>query len=294
MSTHTSTSTVAVADSTRHKLLTGSAYALVAVILLLAWKYASLNLIHAESGTGYWLGIAGTTLMALLFLYPARKRAKSFRNLGPVKYWFKVHMIFGIVGPMLIIFHSNFTLGSLNSRIALFSTLIVAGSGIVGRYLYAQVHYGLYGRNASLLSLRGDVTNFRETESGVAKLVPSISAEMNEWEDKQLASLDGFFAAFAHATAAGITSRLRYWKLKKRAKVLIHEAAAPSGVVADHEKRLIRNTNDYLFRRVTLLRKFAQYRAFERLFSLWHIVHYPLFFIMVIAATVHVLAVHIY
>lgn len=292
MSTHSTT--MPVADSTRHRLLTGMAYALVALTIFLGWQYASLNLIHAESGIGYWLGIVGSVLMVLLLLYPARKRARSFRNLGPVKYWFRIHMIFGILGPLLIIFHSNFSLGSLNSRIALFCTLIVAGSGLVGRYLYAKLHYGLYGRSASLISLRADVNEFRESETGVAKLIPTISAKMNESEDAQLASLDGFFAAFAHAITAAVSTRVRYWQLKKRAKRLIHEAAASSEVVAAHESRLIRNTNDYLFRRLTLLRKFAQHRAFERLFSLWHIVHYPLFIIMVIAAIVHVLAVHMY
>jgi hypothetical protein len=290
----TSSSTAIVADSTGFRLSTGAAFGMVAIAILIGWKYSSLNLIHAQSGIGYWLGIAGTTTMALLLLYPARKRAKSFRNLGPVRYWFRMHMIMGVAGPLMIIFHSNFTLGSLNGRVALYCTLIVAGSGIIGRYLYAKLHYGLYGRSASIISLRADLNDFRNTESGVTKLIPTISSELTVREDEQLANLDGFFAAFAHAIGAGLTTRLRFWRLRSQAKKLIHEAAAGSKTVAAHEKRLTRNTNEYLFRRLTFLRKFAQYRAFERLFSLWHVVHYPLFCLLVIAAIVHVLAVHMY
>jgi hypothetical protein len=37
-----------------------------------------------------------------------------------------------------------------------------------------------------------------------------------------------------------------------------------------------------------------EFRAFQTLFSLWHALHMPLFFMLIIAGTVHVVAVHIY
>jgi hypothetical protein len=33
---------------------------------------------------------------------------------------------------------------------------------------------------------------------------------------------------------------------------------------------------------------------YERMFSLWHFLHLPLFFILVLAAVAHVIAVHLY
>jgi hypothetical protein len=42
------------------------------------------------------------------------------------------------------------------------------------------------------------------------------------------------------------------------------------------------------------LRKFAQFLMFERLFSIWHVVHYPLFVVLVVAVIVHIVAVHMY
>ena len=38
----------------------------------------------------------------------------------------------------------------------------------------------------------------------------------------------------------------------------------------------------------------AQFSFYERLFALWHVFHLPIFFMMVISALVHVLAVHMY
>ena len=38
----------------------------------------------------------------------------------------------------------------------------------------------------------------------------------------------------------------------------------------------------------------AQFSFYERLFGLWHILHLPIFFMMILSALVHVLAVHMY
>ena len=37
-----------------------------------------------------------------------------------------------------------------------------------------------------------------------------------------------------------------------------------------------------------------EFRAFQKFFSLWHALHLPLFVMLIIAGTVHVVAVHIY
>ena len=54
-------------------------------------------------------------------------------------------MLLGIFGPVLIFFHANFSLGALNSNVALFSMILVAGSGVIGRYIYTQIHTGMSG-----------------------------------------------------------------------------------------------------------------------------------------------------
>jgi len=47
-------------------------------------------------------------------------------------------------------------------------------------------------------------------------------------------------------------------------------------------------------KQVKLLRRVAQLSFYERLFSLWHLFHLPLFILLVISALVHVLAVHMF
>ncbi len=42
------------------------------------------------------------------------------------------------------------------------------------------------------------------------------------------------------------------------------------------------------------IRSTAELRWYERIFSVWHAFHLPLFFILLAAATIHVIAVHMY
>lgn len=100
----------------------------IVVMLVLAWgRHAHLErYISPERGIGYWLGIAGGSMMLLLLIYSARKRAAWLRWIGSIPVWFDIHMTLGVVGPILVLFHSNFSLGATNSNVALFSMLLVA------------------------------------------------------------------------------------------------------------------------------------------------------------------------
>ena len=52
--------------------------------------------------------IIGGSMMLLLLLYPLRKQARFMRNAGPVKLWFRMHMTFGVLGPVCILYHCDF------------------------------------------------------------------------------------------------------------------------------------------------------------------------------------------
>jgi len=88
------------------------------------------------------------------------------------------------------------------------------------------------------------------------------------------------------------------WRLKSRlARSIRAEAIAATsthGASATDPDALQAAANLALSRRLGTYRKLAQLRGCERLFSLWHIVHFPLFLVMVVAAIVHVIAVHAY
>lgn len=270
------------------------AYAAVLLAIWVGWTIQDLRLITPSEGLGYWLGITGASFMLLLMLYPLRKRARFLRNAGPVGLWFRIHMILGILGPVLVLFHSNFNLGSINSKVALICTIVVATSGVVGRYLYSKIHNGMYGQRVTFESVRQQIEESHQSSSSMAPLVPLINDQLIEIEDGTLAVKDTIAASVAQAVAVSFrligTRLLLRHQIKKKIVLL----AKTSAVIDSNQKRLRRSSYKYLDYRLSVLRKFAQLRAAERLFSWWHIVHYPLFMVLLVAAIVHVIAVHMY
>jgi len=268
-------------------------YGAAALSVIFAWSLRDQNLIRAEDGIGYWLGIVGGSMMLLLLIYPLRKRMPSLRGLGSVRFWFQTHMLFGVLGPLLVLFHSNFNLGSLNGRVALFCTLVVAGSGLLGRYLYAKIHHGLYGQRATLESLRSQATS-NGNDSGGLGVIELINERLLPYEQAALDRSRRILPSVIGIALTPLAIQLLKRALARDVREVVEGQARYSEIIAQHQTRLQANAQRYLSSRLATYRKFAQLKGCERLFSLWHIVHFPLFLVMATAAVVHVVAVHAY
>jgi hypothetical protein len=59
-------------------------------------------------------------------------------------------------------------------------------------------------------------------------------------------------------------------------------------------KRLRAIARGYILTRMGTTRRVAEYQAYVSLFSWWHVLHLPLFFLLLIAGVVHIVAVHVY
>lgn len=269
-------------------------YAATSIALGLGWLLRERQLVDPAGGAGYWLGIVGASMMLLLLTYPLRKRIRLARFLGATKHWFRAHMILGVAGPVLVLYHCNFRVGSVNSRVALVCMLLVAGSGIVGRHLYARIHRGLYGEKATLQQLQEDLSEALRDSQGVASLLPGVLARL----ETLAAELQGDRITKSLGARNSLRWMLRRYHLRfslaRAAKRELRARAAQSETVARNYPRLRRASSAYVRDFVRLMGRVAQFSLYERLFSLWHVLHLPLFFMMVLAALVHVLAVHLY
>ena len=59
-----------------------ASYVFAAAAIALGWLTREYGWINPEHGVGYWLGIAGGSLMLILLLYPLRKRWRFMHRLG--------------------------------------------------------------------------------------------------------------------------------------------------------------------------------------------------------------------
>jgi hypothetical protein len=270
-------------------------YGAAALATILGWIVTrEYQLVDPLRGLGYWLGIVGASLMAILLLYPVRKRIRLLRFLGSTKHWFRMHMVFGVLGPILILYHSNFQLGSLNSNIALVCTLLVAGSGLVGRYFYTKIYSDLEGHRRSLQELTDRARLTADQKARTAALAPHLIERMNRLDALVLEPPVGFMACLSLPARLAITTRIGFLRLAWHARREIRKKADKAGVGKTQRKKVQSAVCRMLSMHLKQVRRVAEFHSYERLFSLWHVFHLPFFYILVITALVHVLAVHMY
>lgn len=266
----------------------------VVAVLAYAWSLRLERHITADTGLGYGLGIAGGLMLLTLLLYPLRKNLKSMRGLGAVPKWFRMHMVFGILGPALIVLHSNFRLSAINSTVAMCAMLTVVASGLIGRFLYSRVHIGLYGQKAELTALRADTETFRQSFGADIEHAPALEAKLKVAEDALFSKTTSILSSLA-ALFGLIASR------RRQHAELLHEAEAVLSAAAlrEHWDREMLDwrldaARDHLASYQTCLVKAAGFRVYERLFSYWHHLHMPLYFLLIVTALLHVVTVHLY
>ena len=259
-----------------------------AIVLLYGWTLRDDNYLTAEDGAGYVLGIVGGSMLLAILLYPLSKRVMLLTRLIASRYWFGVHMFLGTVGPAMILFHSNFQTGSTNSSIALFSMLLSAGSGIVGRYFYTSIHHGLYGKRITLMELKQKTENDHSELLMLYAKDEKLNKQLIKMEETALRPYPGLMTSLLHVIYLAVNApRLRRKILRLLKKIYAEDS--------DHRtlpdsKAVSRVVKHYML----ALRRVAAFRVYERLFSLWHLLHLPLFFMMIITAVIHIFAVHLY
>ncbi|HHJ34171.1 MAG TPA: hypothetical protein ENJ87_00245, partial [Gammaproteobacteria bacterium] len=173
----------------------------VLAALSIGWLRRDNNYLSAETGTGYILGIVGGSLMIILLLYPLSKRQPLLTRLIPIRYWFGIHMFLGTVGPILILFHSNFSMGSTNSSIALICMLLVAGSGVFGRYFYTHIHHGLYGASLSFKELKQKMADDHAELVSLYAEDEKLNSQLERMEKKALQPYTNLFKSLWHIIA---------------------------------------------------------------------------------------------
>ena len=268
-------------------------YAFMVILISYGWLNRSNSNLSPESGIGYYLGIVGGTLMLLLLLYPLRKKARFMCTLGLVKHWFKMHMLFGVLGPVAILYHANFGLGSINSKIAMFSMLSVAMSGLIGRYLYAKIHHGLYGRKANIKELKEELM-LSKGQLGLDFTLSKRAVIQIKIIERQTLKKRNILLATLLWPVINLKTQWTKYQLRK----IFNQDFSKSVSADKKDKKIIDALSNQASAKVNAyldaLYKIFGFKIFQSLFSLWHVLHLPLFVMLIITGILHVFVVHSY
>lgn len=261
---------------------------LIAVVIYLAYQgYAYYRLpvterfrspLHAQlkpgGTTGRTLGLAGSMMMITLLGYSLRKRVRFMSGWGKLKTWLQVHIFLGVAGPVLITFHTAFKLRGIVA-ISYWSMVIVALSGAIGRYLYAQIPRAISGAELEAKEISGQLNE--------------INTRLSEWltpqQMEQLQRITAFRVTASGSSIVAVLTMmgddLRWIFLKRR---LVRFARSTPALTRAQRLQLPQLARERALsaRRITFL------KASHDLFKYWHILHLPLAQTMYLTMIIHV------
>jgi len=225
---------------------------------------------------GHGLGILGTMMMLLLLFYSLRKKNIIFKNVGQISDWLDFHIFLGIMGPLFVILHTSFKLNGIVA-ISFWSMILVALSGILGRYLYLQIPRNISGHELDLKDL--ETTNEKmliEIESKYA--IDKIS--VNKMETMIVGQLYPNRSEFMTLASFLLADIFRLFRIKKIRRILQRST--------ELSRKQIRVLISIMKKKAFLHRRLILWNNIHRLFHYWHVFHRPFALIMYIIMVIHV------
>ncbi len=230
------------------------------------------RLLRPSGPAGQSFGLVGTTFILVPFVYMARKRIKGLKNVGTVKGLLEVHLFCGIVGPVLVTFHTSFKFNGIVSA-AYWSMVVVMLSGFAGRHLYIRIPR----------SIKGNELTRADLEARAVELKDEIMR--TEADESVLRRIQSFEASLAPSAANASLFHLFFGELALGRKVRAFEHdLAEKGLT----ERLRKNLVGLAVERALALRRAEDLQRTKRLFQMWHVFHLPLVYLLLVIATAHI------
>jgi hypothetical protein len=241
----------------------------------------------------WWAGVAGASIMGLLFIYSIRKHFKFMRGVGKMKSWFILHMIMGILGPTLIMLHADFHTHSLNGAWAYYSMLVVVGSGLTGRFLFRRVNRGLHGGKTTLKAIQKDAKDEEAEAYTALAFAPKVEAKLLVFEAKELAPCT-WYTCVRQVWLLPLKQRVVYLQCNRELWQVLKGRQEYNGW--DDEALMLRyNVAQQLtMQYLNAVVKVAQFTAYAKLFELWHIIHVPFLATLFVSTIIHIFGVLAY
>jgi hypothetical protein len=247
------------------------------------------ELLRPSGSIGIKLGILGTVLFFIIFLYALRKVIPWLGRYGTARHWMDFHVIAGVTAPVLIAFHASFKFQGI-AGFAFWIMVAVALSGVIGRYLYAQIPRSLGAAELSLTELRSTERELSEallgqshfTERQLARALHIPTAE----HIRQISPLRAIGEMVL--TDAGIVFRAA--RLRRTSSTFVAKLASMGGLFSSGNPE-IEVVVSLVRQKASLSKRVVFLGQTQRVFHLWHVIHRPFSYAFAILAIIHIAVV---
>lgn len=247
--------------------------------------YHPLNRELRPSGPiGIKLGLLGVASFLGIFLYAVRKRWRTLGRVGKTKNWLDVHVVMGTCAPILITFHAGFRMRGV-AGVSYWIMIAVMLSGIVGRYLYAQIPRRINAAELSLQemqSMTDELTDQLQQQSLVSaeELKPLLAVPTKEKVEAM-----PVVAALVLMASWDLKRPFLVARIRRRARVATIQTLW--GLLPSQQPDL-EKIIDLARRRSWMATKISFLSKTHQVFHLWHVVHRPFSYSFAILVCIHI------
>lgn len=238
---------------------------------------------------GIKLGMLGLGMFCTIFLYALRKRIGWLSKLGSSRHWLDFHILLGITGPVVIAFHASFKFQGI-AGMAFWIMVAVALSGIVGRYIYAQIPRTLNSAELSLRELEAMEKSLSAELAGQRLFSRDDLESLSRMPSGDEVRAMPVYRAFLGMVLLDVARPFRVARLRRK--------AMSGAAILFTFGGLLRTGNSELEhivrtgRRRSMLSKRVVFLArTQQVFHLWHVVHRPFSYSFAVLAILHIAVV---
>lgn len=235
---------------------------------------------------GINLGILGTALFCIIFLYAFRKVFPWLGRLGTAKHWMDFHIICGVTAPVIIAFHASFKFNNI-AGVAFWIMLAVALSGIIGRYLYAQIPQSLNAAKTSFQELQANEDQLsdalqRQTVYSAEKIAKIFAMPTAEHIRKS-----SLLVVLGEMMMLDIGRPFHIAAMRRQASTFGQFVRSVGGLISTGNPE-IENIVRLVRKKSSLSKRILFLDQAERVFHLWHVVHRPFSYAFAVLAVIHI------
>ena len=236
---------------------------------------------------GLRLGMFGVLLFLFIYLYPLRKKWAWLGRQGSSRRWLDFHVLLGLVAPVVITFHSSFKFSGI-AGIAYWIMVVVAFSGVVGRYIYAQIPRSLNFAELSLQEAQEQSQRLATQLKNVGILSARDIDGLLRLPDLKRVQSISLIGVLWRMLLFDIGFPLRVWRLRQ--KMLWSQRKWWSLVGLGRGQNPVLERAISMAREQTLLTKKILFLSkSHRMLHLWHVIHRPFSYSFAVLASIHVI-----
>ena len=235
---------------------------------------------------GLGFGIFSTILFAAIYVYPLRKRWGWLRRIGVTRHWLNFHIVMGLAAPLLVALHSAFKFRGL-AGMACWIMMAVVASGIVGRYLYAQIPRSRKDAELSLAELQKMNRQLGEDLRAQSLIAEEVWLPLVTPIRREDALKMPLGQALWRVLALDLARPFRMAALRRQALSPWEQVRSLGGLLASSHPGLERvvalaRRQSWLTAKICFLDRAGQ------IFKMWHVVHRPFSYAFLILLAIHI------